>query len=122
MTTQQPIEQPIEQLIEQLNQAPVAFNQVIACIETHYAFTPCAFKNGDTFNQANTNNGSCKIFGFAKLNNLSEQATMHAFGDFYTQDVLQNPDAQDHQNIRNFIKHGWAGIEFEGEPLARKTL
>lgn len=112
----------IQQLIEQLNQAPVNFSDVIACIEAHYDFTPCAFKNGDSYNHANTNNGSCKIFGFGKLNNLSEQATLNAFGDFYTQDVIKNPDGEDHQNIRNFIKFGWQGIEFEAHPLILKRV
>jgi hypothetical protein len=31
--------------------------------------------------------------------------------------VLKNPDGTDHQNIRNFMKHGWDGVRFEGEPL-----
>ncbi|GAK84871.1 type III effector HopPmaJ [Vibrio ponticus] len=40
------------------------------------------------------------------------------FGDFYRKDVLGNPDGDDHQNIRNFIAHGWNGIKFEGQALA----
>ena len=109
-----------EQLIEQLNQHPVDFKQVMQVIESEYDFTPTAFQNGDTFNEMNTNNGSCKIFAFAQMHQLSEQATLNAFGDFYTQDVLQNPDGEDHQNIRNFIKHGWQGIEFKGQALTKK--
>ena len=35
-------------------------------------------------------------------------------GDYYRVDVLQHPDATDHQNIRQFIQYGWAGITFEG--------
>jgi len=106
-----------KQLIDQLDQGPVNFNDVIATIEAHYHFTPCEFKNGDSLNQANTNNGSCKIFGFAKLHSLSQQATLNAFGDFYTLDVCQHPNNNDHQNIRNFMRYGWEGIVFEGEPL-----
>ncbi|MGV2481618.1 UNVERIFIED_CONTAM: HopJ type III effector protein, partial [Salmonella enterica subsp. enterica serovar Weltevreden] len=28
-----------------------------------------------------------------------------------------HPDATDHQNIRHFMRSGWAGIAFEGEAL-----
>lgn len=111
----------IQALIQQLNQAPVDFKTVIATIDAEYNFSPCGFKNGETYNQTNTNNGSCKIFSFAKLNNLTEQATLNAFGDFYQIDVLKNPQGDDHQNIRNFIQFGWKGVEFEGQALTLKS-
>ncbi len=110
----------LNDLINHLNQAPIDFKKVIELIDSEYNFNPTAFKNGQTFNQANTNNGSCKIFAFGKLNNLSQQATLNAFGDFYTKDVLENPTGTDHQNIRNFMQTGWQGIEFEGEALIKK--
>ena len=109
-------------ILEQLkNDAEnIQFNDVIAHIENHYNFTPTAFKNGTTVNAIDQNNGSCKIFGFAKLNQLSKEDTLALFGDFYRKDVLGNPEGEDHQNIRNFMKFGWEGIEFEGEPLTLK--
>lgn len=107
-------------LIDSLNKHAVNFQEVMNIIDENYAFTPTAFKNGNTYNEANTNNGSCKVFSFAKLHNLSEQATLNAFGDFYTVDVLQNPENDDHQNIRNFMLHGWQGIEFDGVALSNK--
>jgi len=110
----------VNQLIDQLNQGSVDFKKVIQLIEDKYNFTPTAFTNGETVNDKNTNNGSCKIFAFGQLNNLSEQATLNAFGDFYTIDVLQNPEKDDHQNIRNFITFGWKGISFEQPALALK--
>lgn len=70
-------------------------------------------------NEANQNNGSCKIFSFAKMNNLSEKDTLALFGDFYRNDVLQNPEGEDHQNIRNFIKYGWNGIQFTEDALEK---
>ncbi len=106
-----------DQLIEQLKQHPVAFSQVMAVIDAHYHFTPSRFSNGQQINAAGENNGSCKIFAFARLHQLDEQTTLNAFGDFYTQDVLQHPDATDHQNIRQFMQHGWSVIEFETQPL-----
>lgn len=107
-------------LITALNQGAVDFKSVIQVIDNEYTFTPTHFINGQLVNEANTNNGSCKIFGFAKLNGLNEQATLNAFGDFYTVDVLQNPDKEDHQNIRNFMSSGWAGIQFSGESVTKK--
>ncbi|WBV53962.1 HopJ type III effector protein [Chryseobacterium gambrini] len=109
-------------LFEQLENAPqeIQFKEVIAFIDEHYDFTPTKFTNGNTVNEANQNNGSCKIFSFAKLNDLSKEETLNLFGEFYREDVLKNPEGTDHQNIRNFIESGWEGISFEGKALSRK--
>ncbi len=108
--------------LQRLNDAPgsIAFNDTIAVIDALYEFTPTTFKNGDQLNEAGKNNGSCKVFSFAKLQQLTPQKTLHCFGDYYRKDVLGNPDGTDHQNIRNFIKTGWAGIEFQGSALTPK--
>lgn len=98
----------------------ISFAEVISFIDEHYDFTPTRFTNGAAVNDANQNNGSCKIFSFAKLQQLDEQQTLHLFGDFYRVDVLQNPDGTDHQNIRNFMSSGWEGINFGGEALKEK--
>ncbi|MCX8533142.1 HopJ type III effector protein [Chryseobacterium luquanense] len=109
-------------LFEQLenSQKEIQFNDVIAFIDEHYDFTPTKFTNGNTVNEADQNNGSCKVFSFAKLNDLSKEETLALFGDFYRVDVLQNPEGTDHQNIRNFMEFGWDGISFEGKVLKRK--
>ncbi|WP_185205146.1 HopJ type III effector protein [Chryseobacterium sp. C3] len=109
-------------LFEQLENAPqeIEFKDVIAFIDEHYDFTPTKFTNGNTVNEANQNNGSCKIFSFAKLNDLSKEETLNLFGEFYREDVLKNPEGTDHQNIRNFMESGWEGIYFEGKALSRK--
>lgn len=109
-----------QDLIQALETGPVEFSTVMSTIDEHYDFTPTSFKNGNTQNAADTNNGSCKVFSFAQLNNLSQQATLNAFGDFYTVDVLQHPENDDHQNIRNFIEFGWDGINFAGQALTQK--
>lgn len=103
------------------NRETIQFNDVISFIDNHYDFTPTLFKNGNIINEADQNNGSCKVFSFAKLNDLSEDETLFLFGDFYRNDVLRNPEGIDHQNIRNFIKFGWEGISFEGEGLRKKS-
>ena len=101
-------------------QETIEFNETIAIIDKYFDFTPTLFKNGNTINEAGKNSGSCKLFAFAKLNNLTPMQTLNCFGDYYRNDVLKNPNALDHQNIRNFMKTGWMGISFEGNPLKLK--
>lgn len=109
-------------IIEQLEKNPetIIFKEVISYIDENYNFLPTTFKNGNTINQANQNNGSCKVFSFAKIMNLSKEQTLFLFGEFYREDVLKNPNGTDHQNIRNFIEFGWDGISFEGQALIEK--
>ncbi|MBB6369260.1 HopJ type III effector protein [Chryseobacterium shigense] len=109
-------------LLEQLKSNPetIQFKEVISYIDEHYDFEPTSFKNGDTVNEAGQNNGSCKVFSFAKLKELSKEEALSLFGEFYREDVLNNPEGTDHQNIRNFITYGWEGISFEGEALKEK--
>ena len=110
-------------ILEQLKTSPqtIDFKEVISYIDEHYHFTLTKFTNGITVNEADQNNGSCKIFSLAKLNDLSTGDTLALFGAFYRDEVLQNPDGTDHQNIRNFMEFGWEGISFEGEALRRRS-
>jgi hypothetical protein len=109
-------------LFEQLEKSAeeIQFKDVIAFIDEHYDFTPTKFTNGNTINEENQNNGSCKVFSFAQSNDLSKEETLKLFGEFYREDVLKNPEGTDHQNIRNFMEFGWNGISFEGKALKRK--
>ncbi|MGF1719335.1 HopJ type III effector protein [Vibrio kyushuensis] len=108
--------------VDELNQATdaIEFEQTMAVIEQNFEFTPTAFNNGKTVNLENQNNGSCKIFALGKLLDLSVEQTLACFGRFYREDVLQNPENDDHQNIRNFMVSGWEGVTFEGEALKAK--
>lgn len=112
----------LEHFFIQLSTEPesISFEQSIALIDELYDFTPVAFSNGDVKNAAGENNGSCKILAFGLLHKLSEPQTLHLFGDYY-RDVLANPKGQDHQNIRNFMRTGWEGVEFALQPLSAKT-
>lgn len=109
----------ITALIEQLNNTPstVKFSDVINVIESNYNYQPARFVNGKTINEASTNEGSCKIFSFAMLNKLSVEATLACFGQYYRDDVLKNPEGNDHANIRNFIVYEWEGISFDSQAL-----
>lgn len=112
----------IDSFLEKLNQNPesISFAETIAVIEENYTFEPTAFENGVLHNAAGENSGSCKLFAFAEIHNLSEAATLSCFGAYYYDDVLKNPEGINHQNIRNFMKTGWEGIAFYGSPLELK--
>ena len=113
----------LQQLIDTLQQAPstVTFDHVQAIIAEHYVYQPTRFTNGKgddcVINDAGTNEGSCKIFAFAQLHQLSNEQTLACFGHFYREHVLGNPDGSDHANIRTFMRHGMDGIHFEAEAL-----
>lgn len=98
----------------------VQFEEIIAIADAYFTFTPSAFQNGELHNEAGQNSGSCKLFSVAKLMGLNEEQTLVAFGQYYRDDVLENPDGDDHQNIRQFMKTGWSGIEFEQPALQSK--
>lgn len=98
----------------------VEFTDTMAVIEENYTFTPTAFKNGELYNEAEQNSGSCKLFAFTQLQGFSKEETLACFGKYYFDEVLNNPDGDGHQNIRNFIKTGFEGISFNGEVLTEK--
>ena len=98
----------------------VEFNDTMAAVEANFEFTPTAFKNGELQNEAGQNSGSCKLFAFAKHQNFTKEETLACFGKFYFDEVLNDPEGTGHQNIRNFMKTGFEGLIFEGEPLAAK--
>jgi len=116
----------LSKLLNQLEQQPetVQFNDVMDVIAHYYTYQPVSFSNGigeDTVtNDAGTNEGSCKLFAFAQLQGLDEPHTLHCFGHYYREDVLGNPDGEDHANIRGFMRHGWAGIQFSDQALTAK--
>ena len=113
----------LELFLNQLNTQPesIEFTDVIALINKLYTFIPTAFHNKSIYNEAGLNSGSCKLFAFARLHELTPQQTLALFGAYYRADVLRTPDGDSHPNIRQFMKTGWQGIEFEGVPLRART-
>lgn len=112
----------IEAFLEQVNSgAKVSFQQTMAVIAAHYDYVPTAFRNGTVNNDAGVNEGSCKLFYFAKLHQLSPTQTLSLFGDYYWQEVLGNPDGQNHGNIRAFMRTGWDGIIYAGVALTPRV-
>ncbi len=109
----------LEVFLNRLRGSPerIEFTDTIALINSRYSYTPTAFRNDQLVSEAGQNTGSCKIFAFARLHDLTESETLACFGAYYRADVLKNPDSDSHPNIRQFMLTGWQGIEFEGVAL-----
>lgn len=108
-----------QELLNQLHTGEAKFADVLAFIEARYTHVATAFKNGQQANGANENQGSAKVFAFAQLNGLDPAQTLRLFAEHYAS-VLAAPEGADHQNIRQFMQHGWDGIQFEGQALTAK--
>lgn len=109
----------LELFLNRLNTTPesIEFPDVIALVNSLYTYIPTGFYNHEIYNEAGQNTGSCKVFAFARLHELTQEQTLALFGAFYRADVLRTPEGDSHPNIRQFMKTGWSGIEFEGVPL-----
>ena len=113
----------LETFVGQIKNTPenTEFNDVINIIDQYYLYTPTRFVNGtdndNVVSDAGGNEGSCKIFSFARIHQLDEVQTLNCFGKYYREDVLNNPEGTDHANIRTFMKHGWDHIKFDNTAL-----
>lgn len=112
----------IEAFKAKLKETPkqIDFSETMAVVEANYEFTPTAFKNGSLENAEGQNSGSCKLFGFATAENLTKEETLACFGQYYFVEVLEDPNGEGHQNIRNFMTTGFDGLVFNNTPLSKK--
>ena len=113
----------VTELLDRIRTKPqsVEFKEVMETITSSYDYQPTKFSNSAMINEAGENEGSCKIFSFAKMHGLDKEQTLNCFGKFYRDEVLQDPDGKAHGNIRSFMSCGWEGIHFEGEALRVKV-
>lgn len=109
----------VKKLLSALAAGEINFAAVLANIDDQYTHVPTAFKNGDQTNSSTENQGSARALFYARLNNLSKEETLRLFAEHY-QNVLDNPTANNHQNIRQFMLSGWEGVLFEGTVLLPK--
>ncbi|CAC9579250.1 Pyruvate dehydrogenase E1 component (EC 1.2.4.1) [uncultured Gammaproteobacteria bacterium] len=96
--------------------AQMNFGDLIELIDENYNHTPASFINGDLQNTAIENQGSAKLFYFGVIHQLTQLEVLHCFGEHY-QTVLNDPNGDSHQNIRNFIIYGWEGLKFDSPVL-----
>ena len=118
----------LDKLLQQIKSEleTVEFQNIIDTINACYDYTASQFSNGPAddcvTSKAGENEGSCKIFAFAQLQQLDENQTLSCFGKYYRDDVLKHPDNTDHGNIRTFMKYGWKNISFDHAALEKKEL
>lgn len=114
-------EMTLNDFVARLSQVPstITFADTKAVIAQHFEFSPTAFSNGEQYNEAGENNGSCQIFALGLLLKLTKEQALACFGEHYVH-VLATPEGQDHLNIRNFIQHGWDGIDYQSQALTPK--
>lgn len=108
-----------DQLMARLGGAEHCFADTLAFINEHYHYQPSAFTNGPVSNDADQNQGSCKLLAMARDQQLSDQQALQCFAEHY-QAVLQAPDGEDHANIRALMQHGLADVVFTNPPLTRR--
>lgn len=108
----------LTELLTKLSNAPetLIFKEVLDTINKAFHLLPSAFKNGPVENGEHENQGSCKVLAFAQHVGLTQLETLLLFAEHY-RDVLADEQGQSHQNIRAFMVHGWAGVEFEKSPI-----
>jgi len=117
----------------------ISFDDTMKFIEENCDYIPKKFSVGDYASESGENEGSCKIFSFARLVGLDRdesdkgvagkqiyapiEDTLALFGNYYQKDVLGNLEGSDHGNIRGAMKEGWPGIRFpNGIALSLKAL
>ncbi|UYW00811.1 HopJ type III effector protein [Flavobacterium agricola] len=108
-----------QNILDALQKQELIFNDVLAHIENLYEAQPTAFTNGSLKNEGTQNQGSARVLFFAKKEGLSANDTLCLFAEHY-QAVLNDPDGEAHQNIRQFMQHGWDGVTFEKDVLIEK--
>jgi len=122
---QQALQKDMSAFRERLTTGENQFSETLALVEKWYDLTPTAFKNGlddkAVENAQGQNEGSLKVFALGRLNGFTPEQALASFGEHY-RDVVATPDGDDHQNIRQFMRHGWAGIQFEHAPLKLKAV
>ena len=72
-------------------------------------------------NNLGENAATAKLLSFAALADLSDDETVLLWCEHY-RSVAETPQDTDHQNIRNFMKYGMAGVDMEEVCLTRKKL
>lgn len=107
----------VKDFISKLKSTPkeVTFDESMALIEAQCEYLPNSFVVDDLTSKKGENEGSNKIFSFARLTGLASEpieVTLAMFGDYYFKDVLGNTSGDDHPNIRGALKLGWNGVRF----------
>lgn len=86
----------------------ITFEEVMEMINANFETGLIEFKNGDIVNKQGENAGSAAVLSYGALAGFDKETTLKLWGQYY-REVLDDPDGDSHQNIRNFMKFGWDG-------------
>ncbi len=110
----------LETFIAEARAGRVDYEETISLIKALFRVVPCSFRVGKghfmVTNAAGTHVGSLSILALGRLLGLDKTTTLQLFGRHY-REVLANPHGEGHANIRQFMLHGWDGVEILGDPL-----
>jgi HopJ type III effector protein len=112
----------LEAFLRKLDDDPasVSLDEALATVDEHYEFTPCGYSvGGMRFDGVKLR--SCQLYAFGLLHRLSKDQMLACFGTHYRKDVLEHPQGTDHQTVRLFLKHGWAGLKMDCMPLKARS-
>jgi diamine N-acetyltransferase len=112
-------EQALQDLLTAIETDTYQFASTLAFITQWFDFTPSAFRNGTVSNNAEQNQGSCRVLAMALLLGLSTAQTLKCFGEHY-RDVLATPGVDNHHNLRRLQAEGLVDIQFDRQALRRK--
>jgi hypothetical protein len=120
---QQALQKDMSVFRGQLAANTAVFSDTLTLVEKWYDLHPTSFNNGLgenlVENAMGSNEGSLKVFALGRLNGFTPEQALASFGEHY-RDVKKTPNGSDHQNIRQFMVHGWAGVQFTNAPLTLK--
>jgi len=92
------------------------FSDTQDLINKDYNYEANGFTIGDIYNDKNSNQWSGRILSYAIINKLNTIETLKLFGEYY-QEVLDNPNADSHKNIRALMKYGIESAKFDNNKL-----
>ena len=98
----------------------IELNDVLDVLKKKYEWTPQVFTNGEFRNNEDENQASGLLLAWAAKNELSTAQVLRCYGKFARE---LDPDADDHQNIRQVIKHEMKpGSILFSEPLTKRKV
>ena len=98
----------------------IELNDVLDVLKRKYEWTPQVFTNGEFRNNEDENQASGLLLAWAAKNNLSTAQVLRCYGKFARE---LDPNADDHQNIRQVIKHEMKpGSILFSEPLTKRKI
>lgn len=95
------------------------FAATLAFINQWFEFTPSGFRNGSVINNADQNQGSCRVLAMALQLGFTAEQALKCFGEHY-REVLATPAVDNHHNLRRLQRQGLVDILFDHPPLQRK--